>query len=301
MEVGLIGTGLMGLPMGQRLLDSSVSLVTYNRTVEKLEPLRAAGAAIAPNVPALLGACSVVLLMLSDASAIREVLLSDAHRSALCGRTIIQMGTIAPRESRWLRDEIVAAGGEYLEAPVLGSIPEARTGTLQVMVGATPAQYEQWRSLLANFGQEPRYIGEVGSAAALKLALNQLIASLTTAFSLSLAFTQAQGVDPEVFMQVLRQSALYAPTFDKKLQRMLQRNFEHPNFPTKHLLKDTRLFLAEAQANHLGVDSLAGVQQILARACQLGFSDADYSALFAAVSPNPLVNLQSHQECDHVL
>ena len=152
------------------------------------------------------------------------------------------------------------------------------------MVGSTPEQFEQWSPILRQLGM-PRYVGEVGSAAALKLALNQLIAALTTAFSLSLGFVQRQNVPIDTFMQVLRQSALYAPTFDKKLQRMIDRDFANPNFPTRHLLKDANLFLQEARNLGLQVDSLAGIQHIIEIACTEGLADADYSALFAAVNP----------------
>lgn len=282
MQTGLIGTGLMGLPMAQRLVAAEVPLVAYNRTAAKLEPLT--GATIAASVEDLLQQCEAAIVMLSDAAAIEAVLLSESARAHLAGRTVIQMSTIAPSESQRLAAAIAAAGGDYLEAPVLGSIPEAKAGKLQVMVGASPAQFERWLPLLRHFG-EPQHIGAIGSASALKLALNQLIGSLTTAFALSLGFVQRQGVEVETFMQILRESALYAPTFDKKLQRMVERNFDRPNFPTKHLLKDANLFLRESAAAGLRVDSLAGVQQILAIACEAGLADQDYSALFAAVVP----------------
>lgn len=161
------------------------------------------------------------------------------------------MGTIAPSDSRTLHAQITAAKGEYLEAPVLGSIPEVIAGTLLVMVGATEAQFQRWHSLFQCFGTEPRHIGEVGTAAALKLALNQMIASLTTRFALSLEFVQQQRVRVKSFIETLRQSALYAPTFDKKLQRMLESNFANPNFSTQHLLKDVRLFLSETKDSNI--------------------------------------------------
>lgn len=286
MKIGFVGTGLMGLPMAERLLTSPFELVAYNRTAEKLQPLTAAGATVATSIAEVLTTCEAVVLMLSDASAIRSLLLDESVRPQLAGRTIIQMGTIGPSQSRQISQEVTASGGDYLEAPVLGSIPEAKTGQLQVMVGATPDQFQQWLPLLKQFGPEPRLVGEVGTAAALKLALNQLIGSLTAAFGLSLGFVQQQGVAVDTLMQVLRQSALYAPTFDKKLSRMQDHNYDNPNFPTKHLLKDTSLFLTEAEPLGLRVDSLAGVRQILETACQMGLADADYSALFAAIDPS---------------
>lgn len=285
MKVGFIGTGLMGQPMAQRLLDDQVSVVAYNRTPSKLEPLRVSGAEIADSPSDAIASSDCIILMLTNTMAIKEVLLSEDSRQHLSGRTVIQMSTIAPTESRAIHDAVIAAGGDYLEAPVLGSIPQVEAGELQVMVGASPEQFQKWSEFLKHFGPEPRLIGPVGAAAAMKLALNQLIASLTTAFALSLGFVQRQEVDVEQFMQILRQSALYAPTFDKKLQQMLDGNYANPNFPTKHLLKDTNLFLTEAQSVDLNVSSLEGVRQVLDRALQLGLSDADYSSLFSAINP----------------
>lgn len=287
-KVGFIGTGLMGQPMVGRLLHPGLSVVAFNRTASKLEPLQRAGVEIADSPQNAIAKSDCVIVMLTNAAAVQAVLLSEASRRELSGRTIIQMSTIAPSESRAIGEAIASAGGEYLEAPVLGSIPQAEAGELQVMVGASPEQFQTWSELLKNFGPEPMLIGPVGSAAALKLALNQLIASLTTAFALSLGFVQRQGVEVEQFMQILRQSALYAPTFDKKLQRMLVGNYADPNFPTKHLLKDVNLFLTEAQAVALNSSSLEGVRNILEVAQQLGLSDADYSALFAAVNSEQL-------------
>lgn len=285
MNVGFLGTGLMGKPLAQRLLSAKIPVIAYNRTVSKLEELKAAGAQVVEDPESAITNSDCIILMLTNASAIEKLLLSDSAKTQLKGRTIIQMGTISPQESQEIEKQVIAAGGEYLEAPVLGSIPEAEAGKLIVMVGATPEQFAKWSNLLQNFGSEPRLMGSVGTAAAVKLALNQLIASLTTAFALSLSLVQKQGVEVETFMELLRQSALYAPTFDKKLKRMLERDFTNPNFPTKHLLKDTNLFLNEAQSNNLNTYSLEGVRQILEIAQEMGLADADYSALFNAVNP----------------
>lgn len=283
MKVALIGTGLMGMPMAHRLLSTKVPLVVYNRTQGKAESLRAAGAEVVKSVADAVGHADCVILMLTNAQAV-DTVLSKA-RSQLAGRTVIQMGTIAPAESQALNQAMAALNAEYLEAPVLGSIPQAEAGELIVMVGASPEQFERWSGLLRAFGP-PRLVGAVGQAASLKLAMNQLIASLTAAFALSLGFVQRQGIDVEQFMAVLRGSALYAPTFDKKLSNMLERNFANPNFPTKHLLKDVDLFLSEAAAIALETSSLAGVKHLLDQAIAQGLAEADYSALYAAVNPD---------------
>lgn len=284
MKVAFLGTGLMGLPMAQRLLAANIELVAYNRTPEKLAPLQAAGAEIVTHPRLAIREAECIILMLTNAAAIYHVLLSDTSWRTLEGRTVIQMGTITPRESQEIRDAVIGGGGEYMEAPVLGSIPEAKAGKLIVMVGAEQRQYQRHLPLLKNFGEEPVFVGPVGSASGMKLALNQLIASLTTSFALSLAFVERQGINIDLFMQILRESSLYAPTFDKKLRRMLDGNYTNPNFPTKHLLKDTDLFISEAKSLGLDLVSIEAVRQLVHTAVKMSFANDDYSSIFSAIN-----------------
>jgi 3-hydroxyisobutyrate dehydrogenase len=154
-----------------------------------------------------------------------------------------------------------------------------------VLYGGLLAQFKQWVSFLKVFGDRVIRMGNVGKATAAKLALNQLIASLTTAFAMSLGYLRESGVNVKRFMEILRISALYAPTFDKKLNRMVNRNFVNPNFPVKHLLKDVDLMLAEFGKKGVNIDPLEGVQKILLKTITDGEADMDYSALYNAVHP----------------
>jgi 3-hydroxyisobutyrate dehydrogenase-like beta-hydroxyacid dehydrogenase len=285
-SAGLLGTGLMGVPMGEALMRAGYELRVYNRTRERAQPLLDEGALWCDSPAGVVANCDAVVLMLSDRAAIEATLLSDEARAHLSGRTVIQMGTIAPNESRAVRDAVRSGGGEYLEAPVLGSIPEAKSSQLLVMVGADEAkQFDQWRELFTAFGANPVHVGEVGQAAALKLAFNQLIASLTTAFSLSLALVRREGVSVDLFMEMLRESALYAPTFDKKLERMLKADFSKPNFPVRHMLKDVNLVAMAAREAGLDAGLLEPVRENLERVMAEGHGDEDYSALCLGLKP----------------
>lgn len=282
-KIAVLGIGLMGYPMTLRLAKANIPVIAYNRTPAKLEPLKEENVSVTTNIQEALEFADCLILMLADFSAIQEVILSSEVN--LMGKTIIQMGTIAPDESKKLLVEVKTRGGEYLEAPVLGSIPEAKTGELLVMVGATSSQFTKWESFLKNYSPNPLLIGEVGKASALKLALNQMIAGLTATFALSLSFLQQQEVNIDIFMNILRSSALYAPTFDKKLSRMLDRHYDHPNFPTKHLNKDINLFLSSAQNLDLNTKALEGIRAIVSDAMKKGFAEGDYSALIEAIKP----------------
>jgi 3-hydroxyisobutyrate dehydrogenase len=283
--VAVFGTGLMGTPTAVRLLEAGYKVVVWNRSPEKTEALAQKGALVAETAAQAVRSAEVLITWLADRVAIQEVLFPAERASLLEGKTILQMATIGPSHSRGLEDAAIAHGAQYLEAPVLGSIPEAQKGTLLLMVGATANQFEHFKPLLSVFGENPVHVGEVGQAAAMKLAFNQLIAGLTASFSLSLGLIQEEGVRVEQFMDMLRDSALYAPTFDKKLLRMLERDYANPNFPTRHLLKDVDLFLDAADEHGLTAQCLQGVRDTVAIALAKGLADADYSAINEVIHP----------------
>lgn len=278
MHIAILGTGIMGAPMAERLIESGHTVAVYNRTPEKFKPLVDLGAHPFSIPAQAVKASDAVILMLSDINAINAVLFGPTKVS-FKNRTVIQMSTIAPEESIRLGKRITRAGGDYLECPVLGSKEEARSGALILMFGGTTTQHEKWSEFLTAFGKAPLYIGEVGKASGMKLALNGLIAGMGAAFSLSLAFVESSGIDRELFMNIVSKSALSAPMFDKKWERLVNRRYTGPNFPTKLLLKDVNLFLKEAKQKKLTTDSLVGIRRVLESTIQNGHGDGDYISM----------------------
>lgn len=337
----MLGLGLMGAKMAVRMAECGLSVTGWSRSPERAADLvaraaaaRGGAAAAAPDVARLsdpsrsppdpAAACAgadCVVLMLSDAAAIRAT--AELGRGAggagwLDGKTVLQMGTIGPDDSRALSAELTGGAlgraARYVEAPVLGSQPEAAAGTLILMAGtddpalwaasgdpaaagggnlapAGPAGPDAGlaaaSAALAALGARlnpaaSRRLGPVGAGAAAKLAFNHLIAALTVAFASSLALLEREGVDVSSggpFLALLRASALYAPTFDKKLQRMLDRDYAGPNFPTKHLAKDAGLFAAAARARGVGCGAAEGAGAVARAAAARGMGDTDYSAV----------------------
>jgi 3-hydroxyisobutyrate dehydrogenase len=159
-----------------------------------------------------------------------------------------------------------------------------RDGRLIVMAGGAPDLFERCLPVLEALGPAPMLIGEVGQAAALKLAMNQLIAGLTGAFALSLGLVRAEGIEVERFMALLRGSALYAKTFDKKLANYLSHDYSAANFPLKHLLKDVRLFSRAGATAGQDMAPLAALEAACLRALNQGDGDRDYSVLYEALN-----------------
>jgi len=276
-DLSVIGLGLMGRAIAERLLQSGLQVSGFNRS----EPVQLPeGLQLKSSVTEAIAASPVSWLMLSDAEACKQVLTSA--RDVLADRWILNGSTIGPEQSRDLAKLVRDAGGHYVETPVLGSVPQAKTGTLQILVGGSEADVTHVDPILKALGQPERF-GDVGAGAVVKLAMNQLIGSLTAAFSMSLGLVLREGVDAEHFMSTLRESALYAPTFDKKLDKMLQRDFGQANFPLKHLLKDIRLFTRAAARHDIDNHVLIGLQHVLEEGVYGGHGDHDYSSLFDGI------------------
>ena len=275
-RIALLGTGLLGSAIGQRLMHQGVDVAAWNRRPERCQSLLDSGATKINQLAGATQNSEAIITVLRDGPVTQQVV---AALGDLKGRCVIPMGTMGVSEIRHLNQQIRSQNGQCLEAPVLGSKPQATSGTLLVMAGGTPDLFDQQQALLSLLCANPMLVGPIGSGAATKLALNQLIASLTHAFSLSLRLVQQAGVSVENFMDILRSSALYAPTFDKKLQRMLDGHYNNPNFSTDLLRKDLRLFIEEATAAGLQSSGLSGLHDLLQEAQGSPLDQLDYCAL----------------------
>lgn len=285
MKITLLGLGLMGQPIALRLAHCGHDLVVWNRSPEPLQRAADAGLATEADLASAVTLGEVIILTLTDAEAIGQVLFADRIVPLLRQKTVLQMGTIAPDESRAFAQRVAEAGGDYLEAPVLGSIPEVRAGQLIVMAAGDEPVYQHCLLMLRCLGKEVDRVGPVGQAAAVKLAMNQLIASLTVGFSQSLGLVRAEGVDVDQFMKLLRESALYAPTFDKKLQKFIDHDYSQPNFPLKHLIKDIGLFSRVAEKAGINASIADAVLSVCVKGQEAGYGNEDYSALYEAINP----------------
>lgn len=283
MEIGIIGAGIIGRKLAEALLRSGHAVTVYSRTASKAQPVKAAGARVVDQPQEVMAGTQGVILALSDKKAIDDVL--SRIKMTEKRQTVIQMGTISPQESRGLADFVTAAGGEYVECPILGSRREIEEKKLIMLFAGPRDALSRWSDVLTAFGPAPRYVGDVGQAAALKLALNNLIAVHAAGFALSLGIIEREGIDRDLFMDILRGSSLYAAMYDKKLPNWTQRRFNDPNFPTKHLRKDVELIAEHARKIGLNASVLDSIRDILDQTIAKGWGDSDYSSLIDVIHP----------------
>jgi 3-hydroxyisobutyrate dehydrogenase-like beta-hydroxyacid dehydrogenase len=194
--IAVLGTGRMGAAIARRLLDTGHQVTVWNRTAGKTAPLAAAGARVAPT-PAVPDA-DVVITMLTDAAAVREVVAAAALRP---GSTLVEMSTIGPAAVRELR---VPDGVGLVDAPVLGSVAAAESGHLTVLAGG---DVDRVLPVLESLGTV-RSCGDLGSGAALHLVANTALVTGLAALADTVAVAQAVGVDAETALSVVAQGVL---------------------------------------------------------------------------------------------
>jgi|SRR5271166_1737686 len=221
-----------------------------------------------------------VLAVTSDFASIIDI-LQDIDR--LDGKTFIQISTLSPSQSLVVEKEVKARQGRYVENPVLGSRPEARSGSLIAMAGPAANIDDEVSAFIRIYSNRSIFFDAVGQASALKLIFNFLIGALTASFSVALNAVEENGINVGQFMGLLRESALYAPTFDKKLNQMMAGQYANPNFPAEHLMKDLKLFGEVAHLSPLAKTFVKALSDIAAAAADRQETKLDYSSLHEVV------------------
>jgi 3-hydroxyisobutyrate dehydrogenase len=289
LKIGWIGLGNMGTPMAKNLLKAGFEVTVYNRTAAKAAPLREAGARLAVSAAAIWADADVVITMVSEDGALREIhqgkdgLLAGAPGGAGVGapagaqsrKLVIDMSTVSPVTSRELAAAMAAKGIDYLDAPVAGSVKPAELGQLVIMVGGKKEVYEYALPIFGRLGKASFLLGEQGAGNIAKLAINTLLAFNMQGLAESVLFAKEKGILPEAMLAVIGESALANPLIKMKSANLAEGNFQAA-FALKHLAKDLRLAVGQGLHTPGGITLHDSYQQAVA----VGWGDKDIAAIF---------------------
>ncbi len=282
--IGFIGLGVMGLPMSLNLARAGTPLLVWNRSPDKCELLRQAGARVAPDAAAVFDGAGTVILMLATGQAMDEVLArgTPAFARQVAGRTVVHMGTTSADYSRLLAADIAAAGGRYVEAPVSGSRKPAQDGQLVGMVAGDPRDVDRVRGLLGPVCKETFACGPVPSALLMKLSVNLFLITLVTGLCEASHFAARQGLDMDLFRAVLDAGPMASSVSKVKLGKLVARDFE-VQASIDDVLKNNQL-VAEA-ARRAGVASplLDACHALFAQTAGMGLGGLDMVAVVQAI------------------
>jgi 3-hydroxyisobutyrate dehydrogenase-like beta-hydroxyacid dehydrogenase len=282
--VGFVGLGLMGSRMARKLLDNGHPLVVWNRTAEKADPLRDAGARVAHSPREVAEACDVVVACVADPNAVgRVVFAEDGIRpAARPGFRYIEASTISPGLARRAAESLRAAGADLLEAPMTGSKMGAQNGTLLFMTGGRRETHDELMPYLMAMGNKAIYCGEVGTASVVKLVGNTLISYMLEGLCEGLVVARKAGVSLETLLEVVMASGYASPYYTFKGGAIGRRDFDQ-HFSIDLLVKDQTLMLDEAALRRTPMPGLAAIREVFQSARAQGWGQEDIAAVVKAL------------------
>jgi 3-hydroxyisobutyrate dehydrogenase-like beta-hydroxyacid dehydrogenase len=277
MKIGFLGLGKMGTPMALRLIAAGHELAVWNRTEGRTKPLLREGAiAAATPAEAELGADAVITMLFDDAAHEEVLFGANGLLDALePGALHIACSTISVALSKRLEQEHARRGIDFVAAPVFGRPNVAQDGRLWIVAAGAETAVARARPLLEPLS---RGISVVGSqphqAHAVKLGGNFLIGAAIHALSESLAFAEAQGIDPELFAETVN-SALFQSPFYANYSKVMLHPPEQPGATIDLGAKDVRLF-REAAQGRTGLSLAPHLAQVLADIQREGHGGGDW-------------------------
>ena len=299
-RIGFLGLGIMGSRMAANVAKAGYELTVWTHTEGKARRWAKEHKVTAVDTPAEVAQTSdIVVSMVVDGSQVESVLLGpggvaegvdertsagdeagaggDAGVDVLC----VDMSTIAPTDTRRIGAALAEHGVRLLDAPVTGSSPRAEAGTLTIMAGGEPADFERAKPLLQSMGELIVHVGELGQGEMLKLINNALGAANAAAVAEALLLADATGVDLDALVAVTQTGSGASVQMQMKSGAMRKHDYT-TLFKTEHLLKDVRLCLEEAQSAGVPFPAAAHARDLLAATMGRGHGAEDYASLIEA-------------------
>ncbi len=275
--IGLIGLGLLGAALAERLRKASLEVLGFDIDPEKRRALEAQPLESAED---LARQTRRIVFSLPDSNVVAGVLDEvEAHLEP--GTIVIDTTTGDPDQISAFGPRLAARGVFYLDATVRGSSALVRKAEAIVLVGGDEQAFDSCRDVFATFARRAFYLGGPGSGARMKLVFNLALGLHRAVLAEALYFAQASGIEPTKALEVLQAGAAYSRVMDAKGPKMVEGNF-HPEAKLSQHLKDVRLMLAAAEKRGISLPLSTLHRSLLETAEAAGFGDADNSAVIKA-------------------
>jgi len=282
-KLGFIGLGIMGTPMAGHLIAAGheVFMTTLGKVPAEL--LTGKGKAC-DSITDVVKQADIIFLMLPDTPDVAKVLFGEGGVAGALtkGKTVVDMSSISPMDTKEFAKKINALGCDYLDAPVSGGEVGAKAASLTIMVGGPQAAFDLVKPLFELMGKNVTLVGGNGDGQTCKVA-NQIIVALNiAAVGEALLFASKAGADPAKVRQALMGGFASSRILEVHGERMIKRTFA-PGFRIGLHQKDLNLALSGARTLGLALPQTAGAAQLMQACAANGMQDLDHSALVRAL------------------
>lgn len=276
-KLGFLGLGIMGYPMARNLLRAGHDVAVWSFTAEKARQLASEAKATPCETPRQVGELAdYVFLCVGDTSMSTEVLTgpNGVIEGARPGTVVADASTIAPSSSRQIGKKLAEKDIFFLDAPCTGSKPGAENATLTFMIGGDKNVFQNTKPYLEPMGKQFYYCGGPGMGLQAKLTQNLILSNLMQAFNEGMVLSTKGGIDPELMLEILNNSAAKSGLIAFKAPYVFRRDFS-TNFSTKWMHKDISLALDSAAELDLPLPLTSLTQQMFRAAIAMGYGDSD--------------------------
>jgi 3-hydroxyisobutyrate dehydrogenase len=272
----VLGTGIMGAPIARNLAAAGHDVTAWNRTLEKAKAIE--GVRAAPSPAEAVEGAEVVVTMLADGAAVEDV-MGQALDAVPADAVWWQASTVGIEAGERLQALAEERGIAYVDGPVLGTRQPAEEGKLTVFAAGPPAALDRLQPAFDAVAAKTIRLGAPGEATRTKLVMNHWLLALTTATAETIAFAEAIGVDPQLFLDTIAGGPLDSPYAQLKGKMILEDRVDEPSFGLKMAHKDARLVLEAAGRHGADLGLAPVIEERFARAEQAGLGDYDMAAV----------------------
>jgi 3-hydroxyisobutyrate dehydrogenase len=285
MNIGVIGTGLMGSQIALRLAHKGHIVTVFNRDRSKAEKLRSANSSIAlgvANQPSDIGSnCDIALICVKDYEAVSNVSFEKGGliENPKADLVVIQCSTIAPAESHKIADLYFSKGIKMITVPILGGIAAAESGELILIAAGAKTHYDQSESILKDISKQVFYIGSNhGTASILKLAVNINISLIALALAEGLVFVKGNNIDPKIFVKIFNSTYFKTGISENKGPKIANDDYT-TSFHLMNMVKDLNLALRTAHNSGLILPTSTSAHAVYRASEAFGLSNMDYTSV----------------------
>ncbi|AKA48142.1 hypothetical protein IX51_02430 [uncultured archaeon] len=281
--IGFIGLGKMGVPILKNIMRKHQVLGVYNRTATRAQPYAALDMKIFRDPWEVAARCDIIFLMLSDSKAVNEVM--HGKKGILgnlgTGKIVVDLSTIHPDDSVRIAAEVRERNAEFIDSPVIGSVPVAEKGELVTVAGGSREAFDAVKPILESFSNRIFYMGLNGSGLKMKLVNNLLMGANLAVLSESLLFGEKLGIPREKQIEILSSGAASSKILELKKEPLLNEDFL-PQFLLSHEYKDLNYALDLARSSREPVPISGAIVQFYAAAMSIGLGNLDFSSVLRA-------------------
>ncbi len=277
--VGVVGLGLLGTALAERLLKAGYPTHVYNRSRDKAVPLEALGAMWSDNP---LASCDRVVICLYTTGVVDEVLRTKSD-GLHAGQVLIDATTGDPHETAALGQRLASQGIDYLESPIAASSEQTRQGLAVALVSGPKGAFDLCSDLFAVLTAQAHYVGAWGNAARTKLVNNLILGLNRAVLAEGLWFAESIGLDVATTLDLLRKGNAYSGVMDTKGQKMIAGDFA-PQAKLSQHAKDVRLMIDQLQSQGLQLPFTGLHLRLLELAEEEGLGELDNCAIIRAIA-----------------